>query len=185
MKGMIKFYNKEKGFGFVVGEDNEEYYFNHSVIPFGKMPNSGDMIEFDTNLNATGKHKNPEIATMNFLQKQQSINANDGKVTCPHCQVRVLPRLTTYYGKAERSLCPLCGGTIRDFTGINLSMPFLIIIAVVTGIMLIIMIASNKTGSTIAGIAFLSFIYAVYYAVKKYKNGKDLNEAIKNRTINS
>ncbi len=48
MKGLIKFYNTEKGFGFIVGEDNNEYYFNHRAITYGEMPKSGAHCEFET-----------------------------------------------------------------------------------------------------------------------------------------
>ncbi|MBO4576886.1 MAG: cold shock domain-containing protein, partial [Neisseriaceae bacterium] len=88
MKGMIKFYNKDKGFGFVVGENNQDYYFNHAVIPFGKMPNSGDMIEFEVSDKPTSnKHKEPTITKMIFTGEQAvgMSNPNDSRIECPHC----------------------------------------------------------------------------------------------------
>lgn len=30
------------------------------------------------------------------------------------------PRLVTYKGESEKSLCPFCGGTVKDFTGTSI-----------------------------------------------------------------
>ena len=118
MKGMIKFYNKDKGFGFVVGENNQDYYFNQKVIPFGHIPNSGDMIEFEVSDKPTSnKHKEPTIAKMTLTGEQATgiNNSNDSRVECPHCRKKIIPRLLTHYGNAYRSLCPLCGGVVAEF----------------------------------------------------------------------
>ena len=32
MKGIIKWFNKSKGFGFIIGEDGKEYYFHYSEM---------------------------------------------------------------------------------------------------------------------------------------------------------
>lgn len=121
MKGMVKFYNKEKGFGFVVSENNQNYYFNHEVIPFGHMPNSGDMVEFEVSDQPTSnKHKEPTIAKMTLTGEQatgtNAQNPNDNRVECPHCHKKGYPRIVTYRGYAARSLCPFCGEVVSDFT---------------------------------------------------------------------
>lgn len=68
MKGMIKFYNKDKGFGFVVGEDNQEYYFNHQAIAYGELPDAGRYCEFESKEN-TNNDKRPEIKTLKVVQQ--------------------------------------------------------------------------------------------------------------------
>ena len=118
MKGMVKFYNKDKGFGFVVGENNQDYYFNQKVISFGHIPNSGDMIEFEVSDKPTSnKHKEPTIAKMTLTGEQATgiNNTNDNRVECPHCHKKIMPRLVTHYGRANRSLCPLCGSVVAEF----------------------------------------------------------------------
>ena len=32
MNGKIKWYRKEKGFGFITGEDGKDYFFHHSAF---------------------------------------------------------------------------------------------------------------------------------------------------------
>ena len=32
MKGSIKFYNRKQQFGFIIGDDGKEYYFNQNAI---------------------------------------------------------------------------------------------------------------------------------------------------------
>jgi len=43
MEGKIKFYNRSKGFGFIIGEDGQEYYFNEAGI---NAPDQGDTVSF-------------------------------------------------------------------------------------------------------------------------------------------
>lgn len=33
MKGTIKWYNKEKGYGFIRGEDSKDLFFHYSALP--------------------------------------------------------------------------------------------------------------------------------------------------------
>lgn len=72
MKGMIKFYNKDKGFGFVVGEDNQEYYFNHKAIAYGELPAAGCHCEFEPKQNNNNSNKKPEIAMLQVVSMQQA-----------------------------------------------------------------------------------------------------------------
>ena len=119
MKGMIKFYNKDKGFGFVVGENNKDYYFNHEVIPFGHMPNSGDMVEFEVSDKPTSsKHKEPTIAKMT-MTGEQAKGAGNGKTQCQHCGSQCVPRLYFSHGEATHSVCPFCGKNIQVFLDEN------------------------------------------------------------------
>lgn len=114
MKGMVKFYNKEKGFGFVISEENEEFYFNHSVIPFGKIPNSGDLIEFEIKQNSKNDKK-AEVKSMEFLGQSVENSQKNSHITCPHCQKDIIPRALTYQGTIMKTYCPFCSKTIQEF----------------------------------------------------------------------
>jgi len=46
MKGKVKFYNETKGFGFISGEDNKEYFVHESGIKEGKI-DENDEVTFD------------------------------------------------------------------------------------------------------------------------------------------
>lgn len=47
MKGTVKFFNSMKGFGFISGEDNNEYFVHQSAIKDGAALEDEDAVEFD------------------------------------------------------------------------------------------------------------------------------------------
>ena len=120
MKGMIKFYNKDKGFGFVVGENNQEYYFNHKAIAYGELPAAGCHCEFeiDTAVRSNNRHRNQPIKSIKVTHNT-CYNNNSGKTTCQHCGVQCVPRVFFSYGTATHSVCPFCGKNIRVFIDEN------------------------------------------------------------------
>ena len=46
MKGKVKWYDKTKGFGFIAGEDNKEYFVHESGIKQGPIEEN-DEVTFD------------------------------------------------------------------------------------------------------------------------------------------
>ena len=62
MEGTVKWFNMRKGFGFIKGEDGEEYFVHHSDIPKGAMLNENDKVSFEPAQNERGKQaKNVEL----------------------------------------------------------------------------------------------------------------------------
>ena len=47
MKGTVKFFNEQKGFGFIAAEDGKEIFVHQSALEEGVNLNEGDSIEFD------------------------------------------------------------------------------------------------------------------------------------------
>ena len=47
MKGTVKFFNHMRGFGFINGEDGEDYFVHISAVPEGVMLKEEDAVEFD------------------------------------------------------------------------------------------------------------------------------------------
>ena len=47
MKGKIKFFNAMKGFGFVAGEDEKEYFVHKSALAEGLSLKENDAVTFD------------------------------------------------------------------------------------------------------------------------------------------
>ncbi len=116
MRGLIKFYNKEKGYGFLVGEDNEEYYFSHHAIAYGNLPEAGCHCEFEV-LEQKKSGKKAEATSLTLLSPPaNAAHRHDDRITCPNCQKKIVPRLVTYRGDAEKSLCPYCGTIIEKFS---------------------------------------------------------------------
>jgi len=46
-EGTVKFFNSDKGFGFINGDDGTDYYVHESGIEGGKSINEGDRVSFD------------------------------------------------------------------------------------------------------------------------------------------
>jgi CspA family cold shock protein len=46
MKGTVKFFNREKRFGFIAGEDNKEYFVHESGVTEGSI-NENDEVTFE------------------------------------------------------------------------------------------------------------------------------------------
>jgi CspA family cold shock protein len=47
MKGKVKFFNAEKEFGFIVGEDEEEYYVHKTGLEEGVTIGKDDAVTFE------------------------------------------------------------------------------------------------------------------------------------------
>ena len=47
MKGTVKFFNRKKGFGFISGEDGQDYFVHVSALPQGVFLNDNDEVTFD------------------------------------------------------------------------------------------------------------------------------------------
>ena len=47
MKGKVKFFNPEKRFGFITGEDGKEYFVHQSALKEGVNIKDEDAVTFD------------------------------------------------------------------------------------------------------------------------------------------
>jgi len=47
MHGTVKWFNTEKHFGFVTGEDGKDYFLHRSFLPEGYEPQENDKVEFE------------------------------------------------------------------------------------------------------------------------------------------
>jgi CspA family cold shock protein len=47
MKGKVKFFNDLKNFGFITGEDNEEYFVHKSALQGFNVLHENEEVEFD------------------------------------------------------------------------------------------------------------------------------------------
>jgi len=45
-KGKIKWFNQSKGYGFIAGEDGQDYFMHHSQLPQGCEPKGDEDVEF-------------------------------------------------------------------------------------------------------------------------------------------
>jgi len=48
MKGKVKFFNQEKEFGFITGDDGKDYFVHKSGLENDITISEGDSVEFST-----------------------------------------------------------------------------------------------------------------------------------------
>lgn len=62
MKGKVKWFNATKGFGFVEGEDGNDYFVHMTAIKDGKNLRENDQVTFDPAESERGKQaKNVQL----------------------------------------------------------------------------------------------------------------------------
>src|SRR3989344_2979719 len=54
MEGSVKFFNRKKGFGFIHGEDGQDYFVHFSALPRGVFLRDNDKVSFDKAEGARG-----------------------------------------------------------------------------------------------------------------------------------
>jgi len=55
MRGIVKWFNQQKGYGFIAGEDNNEYFVHISQVPKEVILKEGDKVSFEINQTPRGK----------------------------------------------------------------------------------------------------------------------------------
>lgn len=48
MKGKVKFFNDMKGFGFIIGDDGNQYFVHSTGLTAGVSIREGDAVTFET-----------------------------------------------------------------------------------------------------------------------------------------
>ena len=65
MEGTVKWYNRKKGYGFIKGEDDKEYFVHFSALAQGTFIRDDDKVSFD----AVETDKGVQAQNVQLLQK--------------------------------------------------------------------------------------------------------------------
>jgi cold shock CspA family protein len=117
MNGTVKFYNSEKGYGFIITSQHySDVFFHINDWKSSSAPDLNDEVEFEIKLDKT-KYKAINIfVTKTAIQKKQEIrDRNDDRIICHGCNKRIVPRMITFQGSPDKSVCPYCATTIMEF----------------------------------------------------------------------
>ncbi|MFH1229565.1 MAG: cold shock domain-containing protein [Candidatus Aenigmatarchaeota archaeon] len=67
MEGTVKWFNGKKGYGFIAGEDGEEYFVHFTAVPKGTRLNETDRVSFEAKETDRGKQAQNVV----LLEKKQ------------------------------------------------------------------------------------------------------------------
>jgi cold shock CspA family protein/rubredoxin len=125
MKGKVKWFSTEKGYGFIVGADGVEYFFSVSDIKGADLPNNGDSVEFTETQTAKGaRAKAVTIAARLAAAPNTTTHYSDNRVRCRSCGKAMIPRIVTgpplgatrhWTPVPKHSICPVCAKIHETF----------------------------------------------------------------------
>ncbi len=117
MQGIVKWFNTEKGYGFITSVSGQDHYFNVQDIIGASLPTNGDSVTFESKSGNKGLRAN----SIKIIEKpvQNSKNKIDDRIGCPSCGKRIVPKIIINRGSLDHSVCPFCGGWIKDFNFIR------------------------------------------------------------------
>lgn len=73
MRGSVKFYNEQKRYGFIKGEDDQDYFFHLTNLLEKQIPKKGDQMEFLT----LQTEKGLQATNISILWKESSIKLKE------------------------------------------------------------------------------------------------------------
>lgn len=70
--GKVRFFDEEKGFGFISGEDGQQVYLHASVLPEGQTVTAGSRVEYSV---ADGR-RGPQALSVRVLEAPKLARRN-------------------------------------------------------------------------------------------------------------
>ncbi len=70
MEGRVKWFNREKGYGFIEGDDGKEYFVHHTSVTEGVFIREEDRVSFESEKTDRGWQAKDVV----LLQKGSEIN---------------------------------------------------------------------------------------------------------------
>lgn len=110
MDGVVKWFSEEKGYGFITDRNNKDHCFSVRDINGALLPDKGNRVKFDIEVTPKGSR----AKNISIIKSHES--ASDNRLDfCKKCNKKITPRMITYQGDPQRTVCPYCTTTIKEF----------------------------------------------------------------------
>ena len=100
MNGIIKLYKEEKGYGFILGEDEKQYFFHISNVKSTEIPEVGLGVSFTPDKNEKGLLAN-NVEIKNTLARKFII-LGDERIKLSNIKNYGIASETVYYQKVYK-----------------------------------------------------------------------------------
>jgi len=114
MKGTVKWFSSEKGYGFITSNEDQDHFFGVQSIRGSSLPDNGDSVEFTPTMGDKGAKATNVVIVKKAPQVAQKTSRADDRITCPGCERKIVPRIIMDHGSIDRTVCPFCTTTIED-----------------------------------------------------------------------
>lgn len=79
MEGIVKWFNTRKGYGFIKGDDDQEYFVHHSALGQGVFLRDNDKVSFD----GVDGEKGKQAQNVKLLQKASEMGGQEAPAEAP------------------------------------------------------------------------------------------------------
>jgi cold shock CspA family protein len=114
MRGRVKWFSSERGYGFITDVQNRDHRFTVRDVIGGALPTGGETTEFVPGSGDRGAFARTVRIIASAPVGWGAARSGDDRVGCRHCGRRMVPRVITYRGAVERTVCPFCANTHQD-----------------------------------------------------------------------
>ncbi len=93
MKGIVKMFNHEKGFGFISGQDGDVFFHISKVINNGLIPEIGTSVEFEQDTNEKGLFAyDVHLIERNNNSKPEFLRIGDSRIKLSNVKIYGIER---------------------------------------------------------------------------------------------
>jgi cold shock protein len=114
MRGRVKWFSTERGYGFITDVQNRAHRSTVRDVIGGALPTGCETTEFDPVSGDRGASARRVRVIASAPVGWRAARSQDDRVICRHCGRPMVPRVITYRGAVERTVCPFCANTHQD-----------------------------------------------------------------------